>query len=49
MLENFTYDGEKRPPSQKIIRNYFQICPNFRELPPLAGRHKLITPIYLSM
>ena len=41
---------EKRdPPFQKIIRNHLQNCPHFRGLPPLAGRHKGMTEVYLLM
>ena len=31
---------KETPPSQKVIHNPLQNCPNFRGLPPLAGRHK---------
>ena len=42
--------SEKRDPLfQKIIRNHLQNCPNFRGLPPLAGRHKGMTGFYLLM
>ena len=41
---------EKRDsPSQKIIRNHLQNFPDFRDLPPLAGRHQLMISVYLFM
>ena len=50
MVENFTYVRKKRfPPSQKITHNHLQNCLNFHGLPPLAGRHKRMTAVYLFM
>ena len=34
---------------QKIIHNHLRNCPNFCGLPPLAGRHKSMTAVYLFM
>ena len=41
MIENFTYVGKKDSPSQEIIHNHLQNCPNFLDLPIVFIVNKL--------
>ena len=49
MVENCTHDEKNRDSSSPNICNHLQNCLNFRDLPPLGGRQKWMTSVYLFM